>query len=149
MFNKTLLAAALVFSLSACGPDEFDRAAQRDSQRAYQSQYSSMAECQHHFAVPNDCYRGTNGFFFSPMYYPWGAIMHRNNTITYNNSVPVSGGRWVNNPTATRVNFTQAQSFVSSRANSSRVSFSSSSASRGGFGSSASRASGGFGSAGG
>jgi hypothetical protein len=146
MLNKSLIAAALVMTLSACGSDEFDRAAQRDAQRSLQSQYSSMAECQMHFSHPNDCYRGTSGFFYSPIYYPWGAVMHRDNTVTYNNTVPAVG-RPVMNTRAPSVNFNNSQSYVASRASVSRASYSSSSVSRGGFGSSASRAS--FGSAGG
>lgn len=146
MLNKSLLAAMLL-TLTACGSDEFDRAAQRDSQRSLQSQYSSLSECQRYFSHPNDCYRGTSGFFYSPIYYPWGAVMHRDNSVTYNNTVPMAGGRSVMNTRAPSVNFNNSRSYVASRASVSRSAYSSSSVSRGGFGSSASRAS--FGSAGG
>jgi len=144
MLNKTLIVAGLLLTLTGCS-DGYDQAAQQKAQQAQQKQYASMADCQKEFKTPGDCYQGRSGGFYSPIFYPWGAIM-RNGTAYYDQPVPTSGSRWVNNPSASSVNFGRSSTYVSTTAAASRASYSGSSmgtstAARGGFGSTA----GGFG----
>lgn len=140
MLNKTLLVAGLLLSLTACS-DGYDQSAQNKAHQALQKQYTSMDDCQKEFKTPGDCYRGANGGFFSPVYYPWGAIM-RGGNVYYDQPVPSGYARPVSNVASSNVNFGRSATYVSSTAASARgASFSGGSTARGGFGSTA----GGFG----
>lgn len=137
MKNKLLVMAmaAAIVAISGCAKSQPDT-----SRTAMQKRYNSQAECQKDFPKDGDCTRVTGntagagghggGFFMSPYFYPWGAVMHSNGSVDYNNRVPSSG-------------YAAAPAHVQkSLSSSNRVSFSrapsySSGSVRGGFGSSA------------
>ena len=144
---KAILIALMVGGLAACSatPDQYQSQAQANAQRARQSRYMTVDECRRVFRDPDDCYRGRDGFFYSPIYYPWGAIMHSNGMVSYGNSVPTSG-TWVSNPRASSVNFSNASTYVTSSADTARATATSTSASRGSVMGTSTAARGGFGS---
>lgn len=128
---STLVIAACGGMLASCAK----KAPAQDTRTAMQKNYKSKAECQKEFAQEGDCvqYTTTNGGvgFHSPFFYPWGAIMHSNGIMGYNERVPSSG--YVRAPSA-------AQNLLSSRTNFNNVPRSYSNtyggSTRGGFGSS-------------
>lgn len=114
MLKKLLFLLALVFTLSACGPSVYDQQAQVDAQRTYQNQYSSYDACYANFPYPHDCYMGSGGIWFSPLYYPWGAVIHYNHVVGYGLHVPV-GGVWVRPSYRVSVNYGYARGYISQR----------------------------------
>lgn len=122
MFKKLMLLPllSLLVFLAGCGPTvyaddgSYANQANIDSQRTYQQQYGTYAMCYSAFPFAGDCYRGVNGMWYSPFYYPWGAVIHRNNTITYGRVVPI-GGVWVHNTYPVHVDFSYSRSYVNSR----------------------------------
>lgn len=114
MFKKLFLIPLIMLVLTACGPTVYDQQAQVDAQRTYQSQYSSYALCYHNFPFDHDCYVGTNGMWYSPPYYPWGAVVHYNHVVSYGHVVPV-GGTWIHTSYPVNVDYSRSRSYVSSR----------------------------------
>lgn len=142
----TLLAAAIVLMAAACAPAEPDKT-------AMQKKYASEAECRKEWTTPGDCVgrkdTSSNGpglLFYGPLFYMWGAVMHNNGSMAYNQRVPSTGyykaPAGLQSTMANRTNFSNSPSYKAAAA--SRASAAASNSTRGGFGSSAgSRSSGG------
>jgi hypothetical protein len=150
------LAAAMCIALAACDdhPSGDDQAlvqadqakVDQEVQTPLQKSYDSIDDCKKEFSTDGDCTTQTiivdnqpRVVFFSPFYYPWGAIYHPGGFYSYGHTVPVVTSRVVTTTlpaSAARPNYSNASSYSSSRTasmSSARAS-SSSTASRGGFG---------------
>lgn len=118
MFKRLILLAAFL-GLAACGQPnyvDYSQQANLDAQRTYQTQYTSYDQCYHMFSMPGDCYMGTNGIWYSPPYYSWGAVIHHNHMVTYGHVVPV-GGVWIHPSYHVNVDFGRSRSYVYNRTN--------------------------------
>jgi hypothetical protein len=88
--------------------------AQVDAQQTLQNQYASQAACVSAFSYPGDCtYVG--GIWYSPFYYPWGAVIHYNHVVAYGVPVPSYGGRYVHVSYPVSVNYSYANSYIATR----------------------------------
>lgn len=121
MLKKILFLLTMVLMLSACGPNPavydqyYDQQANADAQRTYQNQYQSQSACFTAFPYPGDCYMGAGGIWFSPLYYPWGAVIHYNHVVGYGLHVPLGGGIYVRPAYRVSVNYGYAHSYIVQR----------------------------------
>jgi uncharacterized membrane protein YgcG len=153
MFKKVLLVAGIVLALAGC-QDDFDSSATTQAHQARQAHFATQAECQKDFNQrPDACYLGQDNLWYSPVYYPWGAVVYPDGQTYYNQTIyDYLLWRAVFTPSyATNVNYTYATPYITRSASTMRAasysstsSYSSgSSVSRGGFGSTGSGFSGG------
>lgn len=88
--KKTIFSVVLVGMISLVGC-----ANSQDTKTAMQKQYRTKEDCRREFPKEGDCREvrtGSGGMIFmSPYFYPWGAIMHGNGSVSYNQKVPSSG----------------------------------------------------------
>lgn len=146
MKNKLMvlaLTAALV-SVAGCKQAPSPGTVQDTTKTAMQKKYTNEADCKKDFPQAGDCVRqtttaagagavgGHGGFFMSPFFYPWGAVMHNNGTTSYNSRVPTSG--YAPAPLSSQGSLAKRADFARAPRASS---FGSSNSVRGGFGSSA------------